>query len=68
MMGKRTSLPRCEVGVPVQATYSTEGFVDCGEPAVAMWEWGLEGEHQPLYVCEYHDNKISEDEQNESNC
>lgn len=49
----RTELPGCQVGVYSPGKMDLED--DCGEPAVATWDWG----NGPLFVCEKHDAEIA---------
>ena len=58
--GERTALPRCQYGMPTTHSYAPETVEDCGEPAVARWEWPTGG---PLYVCEEHDAFVEEHEE-----
>jgi hypothetical protein len=52
----RTLLKRCEFGVSAE---TEEGVEDCGEPAVASWDWG----DGPIVVCERHDEVIARQEE-----
>lgn len=53
--GTRKKLQRCQHGV----YHPTKGADECGEPAVATWDWG----NGLLYVCDEHDRVVEEHEQ-----
>lgn len=55
MPSNRTKLPRCEYGVPAN---TEEGVEDCGEPAIARWDF----EGDIIHLCELHDVKLAEEE------
>ena len=55
----RKDLPRCQYGVWSPSIHGdTE---DCGEPAVAVWNWG----HNNLHVCADHDEIVWEAEESD---
>ena len=57
MFPNRTKLPTCEYGVPAP---TEEGIDSCGEPAVALWDWGESG---TMYVCKEHDCVVAGEEE-----
>ena len=59
MFNNRKELPTCEYGTFEEGNPDLEG--DCGEPAVASWDWG----DGAFFVCEDHDQVVQESEQGE---
>jgi hypothetical protein len=56
MFLEQTLLPRCQYGVPVP---TEEGVGDCGDPAIAKWNWSGED----FFVCEHHNLLIEKAEE-----